>query len=327
MKKNIATSDMRILFVTSDVAGKMAPFNKQQAVALQKEGLTVDHFRITESGIIGYLKAAKRLRRYLKEHSYSLIHAHYSYCGWVADLARRKEKLVVSFIGSDIYGYPDAHHIKKRLWTVIQKLTCLHAQWRIDLTLLMSNKMKKVCSPLKKGIIFPHGVDFNQYFPLDDQQAAREKIGWPQDKKIILFPANPARAVKNFPLAKKAVDLLQDDQVILKSFINVPNDLMNFYYNAADLLLMTSLHEGSPCVIKEAMACNLPIISTDVGDVSEIIANTDGCSISAPNAESLKSTISLILKNNMRTNGREKVKRLELSSVIQKQISLYKSLI
>ena len=325
MKGKVVATEMRVLFVTSDVAGKMAPFNRQQADELKKAGVMVSHFQIMERGL-GYLRAVKRLRIYLKENPVTLIHAHYSYCGWVADLARRKEKLIVSFVGSDIYGYPDANRFRRILWIVIQKITCWHARIRMELTIVMSTRMRKLCKSVKRCIVFPHGVDFEQYFPVDRDQA-RKAIGWPLDKKIILFPANPARDVKNFPLAEKTVTLLHDDQVILESFVNVPDDWMNFYYNAADVLLMTSKHEGSPCVVKEAMACNLPIVSTDVGDVFETTRGTDGCSVCSSDPVSLAAAVASVLKEGHRTKGREKIDYLDLDSVIKKQIGFYEKVL
>jgi len=191
----------------------------------------------------------------------------------------------------------------------------------------MSNRMREVCKPIKRYVIFPHGVDFEKYFPVDDPRQARQKVGWPENKKIILFPANPSRPVKNFPLAKKAVALLCDDSVELKAFVNVPDEHMNLYYNAADVLLMTSTHEGSPCVIKEAMACNLPVVSTDVGDVREITSDTAGCAVCSPNPKELAAAVTSVLKNGQRTTGRDQVSYLEISSVIQKQIKLYEEVL
>ena len=84
-----------------------------------------------------------------------------------------------------------------------------------------------------------------------------------------------------------------------------------YYYNAADMLLMTSLSEGSPNVIKEAMACNCPIVSTKVGDVEEIVANTKNCYLSDWDPENISKLILKIYDNRDRTNGRNNILNLD----------------
>lgn len=318
-------SGLKVLFVTSgNVVWKMSPFTRQQADSLQEAGVTVEHFQVAEQGIKGYLRAVKRLRKYLAEHPVSLIHAHYSYLGWVADLARRKEKLIVSFLGSDIYApLGSKNGIANRL---LQRVTCWHARLRLDLSILMSERMHKIFGSSRHYVVLSDGINFKKFFPVERWQA-RKAIGWPEDKKIVLFAANPARPVKNFALAEKTVELLRDEQVLLKSFVDVPDELINYYYNAADVLLMTSRHEGSPNVVKEAMACNLPIISTDVGDVREVIAGTPGCSICPPDTEALAKALAVTLDKGVRTDGRERVCHLELSAVTQQMICLYESVL
>ena len=190
----------------------------------------------------------------------------------------------------------------------------------------MSERMHKIFGTNNRCVVLSDGINFKKFFPVERQQA-RNALGWPEDKKIVLFAANPARPVKNFALAEKTVELLRDEQVLLKSFVNVPDELINYYYNAADVLLMTSLHEGSPNVVKEAMACNLPIISTDVGDVREVIAGATRCSICPPDAETLASALAVTLDGGLRTDGRKRVCHLELSAVTQQMIRLYEGVL
>lgn len=107
---------------------------------------------------------------------------------------------------------------------------------------------------------------------------------------------------------------------------------MPLYYNASDVLLFTSHREGSLNVIKEAMSCNLPIVSTNVGDVEWILGSTEGCYIFSFEVsdvvEKIKKAILFTSKNN-RTSGRERIINLELDSesVAEKIISIYRGLI
>ena len=95
------------------------------------------------------------------------------------------------------------------------------------------------------------------------------------------------------------------------------------YLNAADALVLTSLWEGSPNVIKEAMACNLPIVSTDVGDVKEVIGDTEGCYITSYEPSDVAGKIKLALDFGKRTNGREKIKHLEINTIAKRIIDVY----
>ena len=137
------------------------------------------------------------------------------------------------------------------------------------------------------------------------------------EKKLILFASDPERTEKNFKLAEKAVVLLETDNVEMIPLVNIEQDRMKFYYSAADLLLLTSIYEGSPNVIKEAMACNCPIVSTDVGDVRSVIKGTDGCYLSSYDEHEMARLIAYTLKfasDGKRTSGRERIIKLGLDS-------------
>ena len=104
--------------------------------------------------------------------------------------------------------------------------------------------------------VIPNGVDFEKFFPIEVTKA-RQMLNLPDDKKIILYPADPQRPEKNFQLTRNASDLLSHLNVELITIYEKPQEALNIYYNASDLLLLTSHYEGSPNVVKEAMACNL----------------------------------------------------------------------
>jgi len=106
-----------------------------------------------------------------------------------------------------------------------------------------------------------------------------------------------------------------------------PQEEVNLFYNAADVLLLTSFHEGSPNVIKEAMACNCPIVSTDVGDVRDIIENTEGCYITTFQPEDIADKIKRALEYGQRTKGRENIKHLDINTVAQRIIKVYKTVL
>lgn len=137
--------------------------------------------------------------------------------------------------------------------------------------------------------------------------------------------ADPKRPEKNFRLSTEAVKRINDPEIRLHTVFDKPFLELIWYYNAADLLLLTSLWEGSPNVVKEAMSCNLPIVSSDVGDVRQIIGDTEGCFICKSNVINISEGIRGALKFKKKTNGRERIKELQLdaTSVSRKIISIY----
>jgi len=300
----------------------MSPFIRQQAKSLQDAGEDIDHFQVTARGARGYLLAVLDLRQRLKAQKYDLIHAHYSYCGIISDLARRNEKLVVSFMGSDLLG--GQHESITKTWRAYLALALnrFYAGTRYDLVILKSKGMQKC---LRSGIpceVVPNGVDMSRFYPMD-RMDARNRLGWSLEKKIVLFAANPARTEKNFPLAENVVALLKNTDVLLMPVWQIQHELMNCCFNAADALLLTSRYEGSPNVVKEAVACNLPVVSTDVGDVREIIENIAGCFVCPQDANVLASALAATLKEKRRIDGRERIRDLEISVVAQRLIRLY----
>jgi len=122
--------------------------------------------------------------------------------------------------------------------------------------------------------VIPHGVDTEQFRPLD-RRLARRELGWDDGRLHVLYPYDTARPVKNFPRAERIVGSVADrisGEIALNVVTGVPHERMPAYMNAADALLLTSAHEGSPNAVKEALACNLPVVSTPVGDVPERLA-------------------------------------------------------
>ena len=253
---------MRVLFVASGNHGKISPVVKAQGDSLAKAGIEVDYFLIKGKGIKGYLGQILPLRRCWKNGNYDVVHAHFSFSSYVASLARVKP-LVVSLMGSDLKATP----WNKKMIRLFSKVF----RWR---EIIVKSRDMAADLPMEVHVI-PNGVDTELFVPME-KQLCQQKLGWEDGVKHVLFPANPNRAEKDFPLAQKAVSLLGDD-VQLHVFEDVEHKDTVYYYNAADAVLLTSKWEGSPNVIKESMACNRPLVSTDVGDVKERIEGVEGC--------------------------------------------------
>jgi len=148
----------------------------------------------------------------------------------------------------------------------------------------------------------------------------------------VVFISDPKREEKNYSLASASVVELDDPTIELHIVNNIPNSQLVFLYSAADCIILTSFHEGSPNVIKEAMACNCPIVSTDVGDVRWVIGDTPGCFIASFDpvdfAEKIKLAIEFRHKYGQ-TRGRERIIQLGLDSetVAKRIIKIYERVI
>jgi glycosyltransferase involved in cell wall biosynthesis len=188
------------------------------------------------------------------------------------------------------------------------------------------------CLDFKKTLLIPNGVNlgrFNSY----DKKNCQVKLGWDNEKRHILFAADPGRAEKNYSLAQMSIELLQSDyEIVVHILKDVPIEDIPIYINAADVLILSSIYEGSPNVIKEAMASNCPIVTTNVGDVKWVLGNTDGCYISSFDPGDYAGGIKLALEfseKHGRTKGRDRIIELGLDSVTiaKKIINVYQKVL
>lgn len=305
---------MRVLFVSSgNSADGISPIIKNQGLSLQKQGIELDYFTIEGKGIIGYLSAIPNLRRRIRSYDYDLIHAHYSLSAYIASFSFPK-KLVVSLMGSDVQNKMS----NKLIIKIFNKFF-----W--DELIVKSVRMYDFLD-IKRASIIPNGVDFDKFNQIK-KEIAIKKTGWSFLKKHVLFAAHPKRIEKNFELAKVAMNKLHNPNIELHVLENVPNENMNYYYNSADVVLLTSRREGSPNVIKEAMACGIPIVSTDVGDVKQVIGNTNGCYVAKMDSDDISSKIKLALNFNKKTTGKEDIKQLDSNTIAIRIINIYKSIL
>ena len=304
---------MRVLFISSgNSKSGISPIIKNQGESLIEEGIDVEYFTIKGKGIRGYLKSIPKVRAYLKENQYDIVHAHYWLSAIVTSLAGAKP-IVVSLMGDDV---------KAKRWFRWIIYIFHHISW--SRTIVKSKDMY-ISLGIKDVYIVPNGVDLDRFRPIPKDIALKE-IGWSSRKKHILFSSNPDRVEKNFPLAKRAFEYIDDSNLELHYLKDVPNDRVPYYYNGSDVVILTSFWEGSPNAIKEAMACNVPIVSTRVGDVDEVISETKGCYISSFDYIEFASNIKKALEFGRKTEGREVIKHLKSDLIAKKIIDIYKGI-
>jgi glycosyltransferase involved in cell wall biosynthesis len=309
---------MNVLFVCSGNVKKfgISPIILNQANSLKDIGINIQIFAIEGKGFLKYLINRNRLKKFIRNNQIDIIHAHYSFSGFLASISTSKLPVVVSLMGSDT----KVSFIRKLIIIFFNRFL-----WSV--TIVKSRKMIENIY-LKNVEIIPNGVNFDN-FKIIDKEHARRQISIDLKKKIVVFIADPSRKEKNFELARKAINLVNlkiDCQLLIVFGENgVDHDKIPIYLNAADALILTSFYEGSPNVIKEAMACNCPIVSTEVGDVRSIIKNTKGCFITSYDPVDISDKL-LKAINFGRTNGRENISELKSSVIAKSVLSIYKDL-
>ena len=299
---------MRILIIASGNSSQISPFVKEQAESLIKQGLSVDFFLIKGKGLFGYLKNYFLLLKKIKYEEYNLVHAHYGLSGLLASM-QLTIPVVITFHGSDV-------NMKKNY--IFSRIASKLSTTNIFVHQSLPKKLKIYRNP----IIIPCGFNNNRFFPLPKDKA-REVLKWKKNKHYIVFSSSFDNKIKNVQLAWSAISDINNCNLIeLKGY---EKEKINLILNASDLLLVTSLSETGPIIVKEALACNCPIISTDVGDVKKLIQNVQNCYISSYNPEEIKKKINLVLLNNKRTNGKQAVKNFKLENIAYKVIDVYKT--
>ena len=303
---------MKILFISSgnNIFG-ISHIVLNQGKSLEKAGLSIEYFTIKSKGFRGYLCNVCALKKFLIKNKFNLIHAHYSLSAFVATLAGAKN-LVVSLMGSDVF---------LNFWLKVSVKLFYKFFWKV--TIVKTEQMKNSLN-MQRAIVLPNGIDLLRFEAISKPEA-RRIIGIKDYLKIILFIADPSRSEKNFALAEESVKMLGMSNARLLPVHNIPNEKIPIYLSAGDVLILTSKWEGSVNVVKEGLACNIPIVSTDVGDVRNNIQGVKGCFICKQDASDIAEKLKQALDFGKRTNGRERIIELGLDAelVAQRLINIY----
>ena len=276
-------------------------FIHEQIASLEDIGIPITKFNILGSGILGYLKNYGNLLKVIRNKNVNLIHTHYGFAGLLANLQRRVP-VITTYHGTDI-------NLKKGIVFSIFSIFLSKANIFVD-----PSQVKKLPEK-KKSHVIPCGIDLDIFRPVE-RNKAREKMKFSKNDKIIIFSSRFSRTVKNYKLAKEAINFLNDDSIKLIELINYTREDVNLLLNAADVALLTSYTEGSPQFIKEAMACNIPIVSTDVGDVKWLRGSLKGFFITSFDYKDVAEKIKLALGLKERPDLRTRLYDLNLDNKI-----------
>jgi teichuronic acid biosynthesis glycosyltransferase TuaC len=298
-------------------------FVQAQVESLRQAGVEVELLVLDgQTRKLIYPKGIIQLHQRLADGSIDLVHAHYSYVGMVAR-TQWNVPVVVSYLGSDLLGsIKDAQGVKTRS-SLLGRLACQVLAQLVDAVIVKSPEM--AAKLWRKDVyVIPNEVNFEVFRPIDRDQA-RRMLHLDPRKPYVLFAANPKIHRKGFPLAKAAAEQLAewDPSIELLVVYKETQELLALYMNACDALVFPSFQEGSPNIVKQAMACNLPIVATDVGDVRELIGKTQGCHICSRDVLEFAGRLREILGSQQRTQGRHDIRHLDRPFVARKIINVY----
>jgi glycosyltransferase involved in cell wall biosynthesis len=247
---------MRVLVVTNLWPTPESParggFVRDQVEALRAiDGIDVELFTFG-LGTREYMRAAAEAARRFRGAEFDVIHAHYGLCGWTA-LAVRGAPHVVTFHGTDL-----AHPIAGPLSRALARLIALPAP--VSASLARDGLPHGRATGAARAVL-PCGVNLERFHPIDRREA-RERLGLDPQARYLLFPADSARPEKRFDraravAARAGVELLKYEQ-------RAPEDVP-LMINAANAVLVTSEREGFGLAPLEALACDVPVLATDVG--------------------------------------------------------------
>lgn len=255
--------------------------------------------------------------------NYSLVHAQYgSMVGFLAGLMPKPKLL--SLKGSDWYKtYTNNFKDKLRIELGLA-LTRASLKYLFKNIIVMSNRMK-----LEVSAIFPDlnisvivdPIDLDKFIPNDRHNR--------NTKNILFATVSLESPVKRYTLAKQAFDIVKQTMPEAHWYVmsNIPHENVSDFVNQADVILLTSTHEGWPNVVKESLACNVPFVATDVSDLKEIAELTTNCFVVEADPTLLASALIKSISTGKSQTLRSFIEPFEMQSTINKYKEIYSRLV
>lgn len=318
---------MRILYITN-----MYPVPdyiyfgihvKEQIEAIEQlPGIETELYFINgRADKLNYPKSIFKIHALLKSGKFDLVHIHYGLSALFMLLFKPKIPVVVTLHSGELFqkhGYIN-HLIQRNISLAVVK--------KADRVIVLNDDMIALLKEYKSKLFkIPCGTNLGYFKPAQKQTDHK--------KFIIGFPGNKNRKEKNYTLFAEIINRLKaDTDIEVIEFHNLTREDVLTNLNKIDLLLMTSTVEGSPQIIKEAMACNKPIVSTAVGDVEYLLDGVlNSYAINSLNADSFIAPIKKIMQlaaNERTSDGRKRLLTigLDAETVAGNVYKLYQDLV
>ena len=322
---------MRILYVVPKGPSSLSMiFAHKEITRIREAGLDTKSFIFASSLNLSEIwLQTVWLKKVTRIYQPNVIHAHFgTLTGFVSAIVSKITgvPLIITFRGSDLNPSPSDGMLR----SIFQKILSHLAAFRAKINICVSSQLKNRLWWCRwKTKVIPTGIDLTFFKPVQKYEA-RKILGWRKDERIVCFNAGLSPEVKRLDIAEEAVKALKEKIDAVRFIVlygDVSHDKMPIYLSGADCLLLTSDYEGSPDIIKEAMACNLPVVSVDVGDVKERLEGVIPSRIVERDPDAIASAAAEIITFEQRSNGRERVAEISATTVSDKILKIYESLI
>lgn len=264
---------MRILTVTNMLEGTN-PANRTQGVFVAEQiesiqsipGNQIDVLVVAGfSGAFAYIASLFNILVRLRRQHYDVIHYHFGLTAWSAPLVRRIAGIpvVVTLHGSDVAG--------ARWMRCVSRLAVRFADVCIAVSDAIERDIREIA---RHAVVIPCAVNDRLFRP-----SQRAETG---DEVVIVFPSAPSRPEKDYALFSATMACLRGmvaKPVVVRCIDGLDRQQVRDLLQQADVMLMTSKREGSPQAVKEALACALPVVSVDVGDVAGLLEGVARCRV------------------------------------------------
>ena len=291
---------MKVLLVHSgnDVQGnsKKYTFVYEQGEALRALGVNVDYFAVVGKGAAGYLKNYSRLKKTIADFQPDIIHAHYGLCGALCVMQNKVPVVITCHNGETLTKYGN----------IITSLAIQRAKHTICVAQHIYDKL--YIKP-KHYTIKPCGIEIAD---MVDKAVAHETMQLPKDKINILFGGAFTNLRKNVTLAHAALEIVNRNDINLIEMRGFNRKQVTMLFCGCDMLLLPTKSEGSPQVLKEAMAYNCPIVATDVADIAYLLDGVSNSYVTSFDPQDVAEKIQKVIACGERTNGRERIMKLGL---------------
>jgi glycosyltransferase involved in cell wall biosynthesis len=306
-------------------------FVRRQAQSLVSQGIDVRLFYLgSRTAPRALLREMRRFRAELTSLRPDVVHAQFgTVTALFAALASERLPLVITYRGSDLNPPPASYLWPAKVRAALGRCCSQLAALRAQRTICVSEQLRRrLWWRRSRAVVLPTGVDSESFSPRS-RAAARRRLGWNGAERVVLFNAGHDPLVKRLDLAQAAVEEARRRLPGLHLEIlngRVPPELLPDMMNAADCLLLSSASEGSPTVVQEALASNLPVVSVDVGDVAERLRDVCASTVAAGSAGVLGRALASILEPPRRSNGRLKIAEFCARRIAMKLRDIYEEL-
>jgi teichuronic acid biosynthesis glycosyltransferase TuaC len=327
---------IRVLLFTNIYPSRQHPANGmwllEQVRSLRQKGLEFDvvHFNPKDTRL-SYLIGLRELVRHIRARRYDILHTHDAYTFYLAYFAR---VLAAASLPIVLTIHEQELLAGQRTSGEVSPLSLLRrsvfvrrlAASKADFVIFVYRKLLEIVSPRGPAVVIPCGVDLDRFRPLD-RQSCRRQLGIPPDAVVVFSPADAHVMRKRVNLAQEAFKIFCTrvaGNAILIVGGKIPHERMPLYYNAADVVLQTSLREASPTIVKEALACEVPIVSTDAGDTRELLGPVPHCYVCEDDPDRLAHHLQMGLTREAR-GGQDRLRAqgLALDQVADQVIQVY----